>query len=144
VPGRSRRRRGRGELSVSSEINVTSMLDVAFTLLIIFVITAPMLQGGVEVNLPEADVKSVSTAEDMVNVSIQQDGSVFFEETELSIDDFESGFGQMAQAAGTKTVFLRGDQDSDWGVGVRVIATIVKAGVGVQVVAEPRAAGATP
>ncbi len=144
MPGRSRRRRGRGELSVSSEINVTSMLDVAFTLLIIFVITAPMLQGGVEVNLPEADVKSVSTAEDMVNVSIQQDGSVFFEETELSIDDFESGFGQMAQAAGTKTVFLRGDQDSDWGVGVRVIATIVKAGVGVQVVAEPRAAGSTP
>jgi biopolymer transport protein ExbD len=138
------RRRNRGELNVTSEINVTSMIDVAFTLLVIFIITAPMLQGGVEVNLPEADVRAVSEAEDMVIVSIERDGSVFFEETELSIEDFESGFGQLAQAAGTKTVFLRGDQESDWGVGVRVIATVVKAGVGVQVVAEPRTAPARP
>jgi biopolymer transport protein ExbD len=129
---------------VSAEINVTSMIDIAFTLLVIFIITAPMLQGGVEVNLPEADVRTVSEAEDMVVVSIQRDGRVFYEDTELSIDDFESGFGQMARAAGTKTVFLRGDQESDWGVGVRVIAAVVKAGVGVQVVAEPRAPVARP
>jgi biopolymer transport protein TolR len=140
----SRRRRRRDELSVSAEINVTSMIDIAFTLLVIFIITAPMLQGGVEVNLPEADVRTVSEAEDMVVVSIQRDGSVFYEDTELSIDDFESGFGQMASAAGTKTVFLRGDTESDWGVGVRVIAAVVKAGVGVQVVAEPRAPAARP
>ena len=91
----SRRRRRRDELSVSSEINVTSMIDVAFTLLVIFIITAPMLQGGVEVNLPEADVRAVSEAEDMVVVSIERDGSVFYEDTELSIEDFESGFGQI-------------------------------------------------
>ena len=58
------RRRQRGattgdELSVKAEINVTSLVDVAFTLLVIFIITAPILQGGVEVAVPRADVRRV-------------------------------------------------------------------------------------
>ena len=135
--GRSSGRRRRDELSISAEINVTSIVDVAFTLLVIFIIAAPMLQGGVEVALPKADVRPVQAAEDMVIVSIQRDGGIFFEEKELTIEEFESGFAQLAQVAGTKTVYVRGDRDADWGLGVRVVAAVVGAGVGVSVIAEP-------
>jgi biopolymer transport protein ExbD len=141
--GRSSGRRRRDELSVSAEINVTSIVDVAFTLLVIFIIAAPMLQGGVEVALPKADVRPVQAAEDMVIVSIQRDGSIYFEDKELTIEEFESGFAQLAEVAGTKTVYLRGDREADWGVGVRVVAAVVGAGVGVSVIAEPTG-GARP
>jgi biopolymer transport protein ExbD len=123
---------------MNAEINVTSLVDVAFTLLVIFIITAPMLQGGVEVALPQADVRPVNASDDMVIVSVQKDGRVFFEDTEVSIEEFESGFAQLVQVAGgTQTVFLRGDADAPYGIMFRVVATAAKAGVGIQLIGEP-------
>ena len=129
---------------MNAEINVTSLVDVAFTLLVIFIITAPMLQGGVDVALPQADVQAVTSAEDMVIVSIQKDGRVFLEETPLSIEEFESSFAQMAQLGSTQTVFLRGDRDAPYGVALRVVAAAKNAGVGVSLIAEPVSSAATP
>ena len=57
------RRRQAGELNLSAEINVTSLVDVAFTLLLIFIITAPVMQGGVEVQIPKAQTESISSPE---------------------------------------------------------------------------------
>ena len=53
-------RKSRVDLPLNAEINVTSLVDVAFTLLIIFIITAPILQGGIEVAVPRADVQALS------------------------------------------------------------------------------------
>ena len=62
VGGASRRNgRARNDLPINAEINVTSLVDVAFTLLVIFIITAPILQGGIEVAIPRADVQPLSS-----------------------------------------------------------------------------------
>jgi biopolymer transport protein TolR len=91
----------------------------------------------VEVNLPQADVRPVTSAEDMFIVSIRRDGRVFLEDTEMTIEAFKEGFAQLAEAAGTQRVYLRGDEEAMWGVGVEVVAAIVNAGVGVSLIAEP-------
>ena len=74
--GAGRRGGGRGDLSVNAEINVTSLIDVAFTLLVIFIITAPILQGGIEVRIPEAEVEPLEPAENPFILNIVEDGTV--------------------------------------------------------------------
>ena len=74
-----RRRANRGDLPLSADINVTSLVDVAFTLLVIFIITAPALQGGIEVEIPEADVDPIRTAENSLIVTVEADGRVNLE-----------------------------------------------------------------
>jgi biopolymer transport protein ExbD len=76
----SMRRPRRGNMRVNAEINFTNLIDVAFVLLIIFMITAPIMQGGIELQLPEAQAAPLTQAE-AVTVSIDRTGQVFFEET---------------------------------------------------------------
>ena len=75
-------RRKRRELPVNAEINLTNLIDVAFVLLIIFMITAPILQGGIELQLPEADARPLDTAE-AVTVSIARDGTYYVEKAKV-------------------------------------------------------------
>ena len=63
-------RKSRVDLPLNAEINVTSLVDVAFTLLIIFIITAPILQGGIEVAVPRADVQALSAQEQPIFVTV--------------------------------------------------------------------------
>jgi biopolymer transport protein ExbD/biopolymer transport protein TolR len=125
---------------MAADINVTSLVDVAFTLLVIFIITAPILQGGVEVNLPQANVRPVSAMDDIFIVSILPDGTIFVEDTALTIEEFEASFPQLVQAAGTQQVYVRGDAAATWGIGLRVIAAASAAGVAVAAMADPRPA----
>ena len=71
----SRRLEGRQDLPLNAEINVTSLVDVAFTLLVIFIITAPILQGGVEVSVPRADVEALTTDDQPFIVAIHPEWS---------------------------------------------------------------------
>ena len=132
------RRRGRRESpSFHAEINVTSLVDVAFTLLVIFIITAPALQGGVEVELPRANVRPVTTQDDPFIVSVQRDGSIFIGETRVEREDFRSSFPQLMEASGHDLVYIRGDSAVVWGIGVEVMATVAAAGVRMAIIAEP-------
>jgi len=70
------RRRGEGVLRPSAEINVTSLVDVVLTLLVIFMITAPMMQGGVEVQVPRAKTESVPSSEGVI-VTVDRTGAIF-------------------------------------------------------------------
>jgi len=133
----SRRRGGRPQLSFHAEINVTSLVDVAFTLLVIFIITAPALQGGVEVELPRANVRPVTTQEDPFIVSVQRDGSIFIGETRVERADFRASFPQLMEASGRDLVYIRGDSAVVWGVGVEVMATVAASGVRMAIIAEP-------
>ena len=83
-------RKSRVDLPLNAEINVTSLVDVAFTLLIIFIITAPILQGGIEVAVPRADVQALSAQEQPIFVTVLRDGSVLLEETEIPEDQLEA------------------------------------------------------
>ena len=120
--------RGSYGLPLNAEINVTSLVDVAFVLLIIFMITAPIMQGGVEVQLPRAEARPIQPKEGLI-VSIDQRGRIFLGESPLSYQDFKAAFGAVAASRGSQGVYLRADHRVDYGVVVRVLAVIRAAGV---------------
>lgn len=131
------RRRSRGGLDFRAEINVTSLVDVAFTLLVIFIITAPALQGGVEVEVPRSNVRPITAQDDPFIVSVQRDGSIFIGETRVEREDFRSAFPQLVQAAGRDLVYIRGDSAAVYGVMGEVIGTVASAGVRFGLIMEP-------
>ena len=106
----SRRRGRKGALPVNAEINVTSLIDVAFTLLVIFIITAPMLQGGLEVQLPRGQIQPITAQDDPFIVSVDESGLVYVGETPVTVDEFAEAFPQLFQAAGVQTIYLKADE----------------------------------
>lgn len=132
-----RRRGSHGDLPLEASINVTSLVDVAFTLLVIFIITAPILQGGVEVAVPRADVQPLTAQDDPFFVSVTPTGRVYVEETEMSVEDFQSGISGLLAAGGIEMVYIRGDSTANYGPMLKVIASIAQSGVKFGLVGEP-------
>ena len=130
--------RGHGELPLNADINVTSLVDVAFVLLIIFMITAPIMQGGVDVRLPRAAARPLEPQTGLV-VTVDRAGRVYLDRTALSYEDFRATFGAFVRARGQEGgVYLRADARAEYGDVVRVLAVIRGAGVAdVGLVAEP-------
>jgi biopolymer transport protein TolR len=107
--------RARGDLPLTADINVTSLVDVAFTLLVIFIITAPILQGGVELELPRVEAGAITQAEGVV-VSITEDGTIHLDETPMaSREEFLEFFPRFMQDRRGAPVFVRGDRRVAWG-----------------------------
>ena len=132
------RRRARGERTpLNAEINVVSLIDVMMLLMIIFMITAPMMQGGVDVSLPRAEARPLDAKRPLV-VSITRDGRIYLDEVRVSLREFRGMFRALAEKAGQGGVYLRADQRADYGQVVRVLAIMRAAGVGdVGLVTEP-------
>jgi biopolymer transport protein TolR len=122
------RRRGSGELGVSAEINVTSLVDVVLTLLVIFMITAPMLQGGVEVSVPRARTESVPSSEGVV-VSLDRTGAIFIGQEPVRWEDFGTRFPEAVRSRGARTVYLRADRSLPYGRVVQVLGAMKAANV---------------
>ena len=121
--------RGHGELPLAADINVTSLVDVAFVLLIIFMITAPIMQGGVEVDLPRAEARPLEANEGMV-ISVTRSGEIFIgDDTRLSYEDFRVTFPSLVAAQKPTGVFVRGDRGAAYGDVLRVLALIRTSGV---------------
>lgn len=132
---------GRGGLHLSAEINVTSLVDVAFTLLVIFIITAPILQGGVEVAVPEGAVQPLDAAHEPVIVSIDRAGTIYVEDQPVSMDDL-GGLLERVVDGGSATVFVRADSAVSYGPVLQAIAEInTVEGVSLSLVAVPEAVG---
>ncbi len=132
-----RGRRGRDGLE-SVRIDVTSLVDVAFTLLVIFIITAPIMQGGVEVDVPRADVGAIRAADDPFYVTVHRDGSISVADTPIDADKFADAFPQLLRAARPDVVYVRGDSLAYWGPVLRVIASVAQTeGITFALVAEP-------
>ena len=121
-----------------ADINVTSLVDVAFTLLIIFIITAPILQGGIEVEVPETEVSSLTADDRTLIVTVDRDGIVYIAETAVERAEFSQTFNQLVSAGNVDKVWIKGDSLATWGAGVDVMATIAYSGVSFSVVAEQR------
>ena len=132
--GRSRRR---GDLPLNAEINITSLVDVAFTLLVIFIIAAPSMLGGVEVAVPKAQVQPLTAESHPFYVTLTRDGTVFVEKKEMTPEEFEHSFPQLAKAGSFKTVYIRGDSLASWGPMLKIIATVSGAGVKFGMVGQP-------
>ena len=119
---------GRGELPLEASINVTSLVDVAFVLLIIFMITAPIMQGGVDVQLPRTDAQPISPKQGLI-VTIDRDGVIFIDEDPLTYEEFRGSFRAIVESRGASGVYFRGDKRALWEQVARVLAVIRSAGV---------------
>lgn len=131
------RRRNRQESGITAEINVTSLVDVALTLLVIFMMTAPMMQGGVEITMPKARTQSVPSSEGLT-VTVDQAGQVFIGEAAVRLDEFERQFPEMVKEKGATSVYLRADDGVPYGKVIRVLGLMKAADVAsVGLIAEP-------
>ncbi|HEU4565943.1 MAG TPA: biopolymer transporter ExbD [Gemmatimonadaceae bacterium] len=131
------RRRARGGLPLNADINVVSLIDVMMLLMVIFMITAPMMAGGVDVALPRAEARPLEPKNGLI-VSVNRQGEIFVDETRLSYDEFRASFKALAARRGRDGVYLRADERVPYGQVVRVLAVMRAAGTaGVGLVAEP-------
>jgi biopolymer transport protein TolR len=116
-----------------SEINVTPLVDVMLVLLIIFMVTAPLIQQGVEVNLPDARAKAVDAEEQKLVLSIKADRSLWLGTTEdaarVPLDRLEQRLRANARAQKDRELFLMADQSLPYGFVVDVMATVQRAGI---------------
>ena len=133
----ARRGRGRGRLVLNAEINVVSLIDVMMLLMIIFMITAPMMQGGVDINLPKAESRPLESKSGLT-VTVDRSGAIFVDEARLTYNQFAASFKALAQRRGEGGVYLRADDGVPYGSVVRVLAVMRASGVGdIGLVAEP-------
>lgn len=130
-------RRRRDDLPLTADINVTSLVDVAFTLLVIFIITAPVLQGGIEIEPPEADVQPLTAEDEPFFVSVTRDGTVYVSETPLAEDELRTALPQLIRTADPNRVYVRGDASAVWERMVQVMGLLNELGTTWVVVAQP-------
>lgn len=121
-----------------AEINVTPFVDVMLVLLIIFMVTAPLLTQGVEVNLPQTKaVKALPKDSDHLVLSVKKDGKLFLDEYEVDREQLQGQLKRLV-ADQKKDLFLRADKEVAYGVVVEVMGEIKAAGIDkLGVVAEP-------
>jgi biopolymer transport protein ExbD/biopolymer transport protein TolR len=133
------RRGHRGErVALNAEINVVNLIDVMLLLMVIFMLTTPMMQGGVDVSLPKASVEPLQATQRSMTVTVTADGSILVDDTRLTLDEFRGSFAALAAKERRDGVFLRADQSVPYGTVVQVLAVIRGTGISdVGLVAEP-------
>lgn len=112
--------------SVLSEINITPFVDVMLVLLVIFMVTAPLMQQGVDVNLPKAKGKELPT-EERIALIIKKDRTVYMNENPVSIPEMRQKLEAISKL--NPNVFLKADKDVPYGLVVEVMGEIKDAGI---------------
>src|SRR5213593_271278 len=110
-----RRRRERPEL------NVVNLIDVMLLLLVVFMITAPMMTGGVDISLPRAEARPLESKSGLT-VTITSAGEILVDDTRMSFNEFRGAFKALAAQRGRQGLYLRADKGVDYGTVVRVLA----------------------
>src|SRR6476646_6350389 len=118
----------RGDLPLMADVNVTSLVDVMLVLLIVFMITAPLMQGGVDVELPRAEAKPLDPKQGMV-VTVDRDGRISVDQTPVSYNDFRVTFRSLVATRKPEGVYLQADRRVPYGEVVRVLAVIRGSGI---------------
>ncbi len=130
--GRRRRRR------VMSEINVTPFVDVMLVLLVIFMITAPLIQQGIDVELPKTQTEGLKSSGEPLVVSVKRDGQIFVQTSEVPMQELEEKLDSIFTARGDREVFLRADEKVDYGTVAKALAILRRAGASrIGMVTEP-------
>ncbi|MGC8658280.1 MAG: protein TolR [Desulfomonilaceae bacterium] len=121
----------RGGKAPMADINVTPLVDVMLVLLIIFMVTAPMLQEGVSVELPSAKGEPIEKAQqrDEVMISVSGAGSIFVNDKAVSEDQLAKVVLEATKEKSNRDVFLRADKNVPYGVVVRIMASLKTAGI---------------
>lgn len=131
------RRRRRERFALNADVNVVSLIDVMLLLLVIFMITAPMMQGGVDLSLPKADAKPME-AKDGVNIDVNRSGVIIIDGNKMSLGEFRSFAKTLTGNRSRNGVYLRADKDVNYGVIAQLMAILAGAGItSVSFVTEP-------
>jgi biopolymer transport protein TolR len=112
-----------------SDINVTPFVDVMLVLLIIFMVTAPMMMQGVDVNLPQTTTKSIKTKEDPLILTVNKEGEIYLEEHKIKLEDLETKVKTIFKYRRDKEILLKADKDLPYGMVINVMAGVKRAGV---------------
>lgn len=118
-----------------SEINVTPFVDVMLVLLIIFMVTAPLLQQGIDVNLPQARGKEMPPSERVI-ITVKKDGKIFLDKTTVTLETLKSNLSKIVD----KEVFLKADKEVPYGIVVTIMGELRESGIEkLGMVTEPKA-----
>jgi len=112
-----------------SDINVTPLVDVVLVLLIIFMVTAPMLQMGIDVNLPKVKAKSVDITEEKLVLTIDGGRRIFLNKKQIPLPDLKPKLEAIFQDRIDREIYMRADKGVPYGFVVEVMSEIRKAGV---------------
>jgi biopolymer transport protein TolR len=141
----SNRRARRRSSAPMSEINVTPMVDVMLVLLIIFMVTAPLLTVGVDVeskgelpkvDLPKTEAGAVEPEKAPLSVTVDPKGKIFLQNSEISFDDLIPKLTAIRDAGGGSKIWVRGDKGTAYGNVAKVLARIGQAGFPVTIVTD--------
>ncbi len=112
-----------------SDINVTPFVDVMLVLLIIFMVTAPLMIQGVEVNLPRTTTKEIKAPEDPLILTVNEKGEITLEKYIIKLEDLEAKLKTISEYRSDKEVLLRADKDLSYGFVIKVVAAAKRAGI---------------
>ena len=112
-----------------SQINVTPLVDVMLVLLVIFMVTAPIIQQGVQVNLPQTKASAIAGSEEPLIVTVAKDGKIYLNDNVVSLPDLGTKLTAIRRLQSDKQVYLLADQDVRYGTVMKTIAEIKQAGI---------------
>jgi biopolymer transport protein TolR len=114
---------------VVSQINVTPLVDVMLVLLVIFMVTAPIIQQGVQVALPKIKAEALSGKEEQFVVSITRANEIYLNDTKISASDLTDKLAAISRERPDREVFIRADEQVPYGEVIRTMAAIKAAGI---------------
>ncbi len=117
------------EGSTIAQINVTPLVDVMLVLLVIFMVTAPIIQQGVQVNLPQTKSSAIPGSEEFLVVTVAKNGKVYLNDNAMTPGELGQKLAAIKKLQANKQVYLRADQDVRYGVVMKTIAEIKQAGI---------------
>jgi biopolymer transport protein ExbD/biopolymer transport protein TolR len=122
------RRRRRERFDLNADVNVVSLIDVMLLLLVIFMITAPMMQGGIDLNLPSAEAKPLQS-NDGLTVSVTRRGEVYIGDEKYTLSTFRIAFNALSKNRLRSGVYLKADKDVPYETVLKVITMMNASGV---------------
>lgn len=123
-----RGRGGNGRYRPLAEINVTPLVDVMLVLLIVFMVTAPLMTSGVNVDLPKADAKPLNSDSEPLTVSIKGDGGLFLQDQQVQLPELVTKLQAISNGDNARRIFVRADRGIAYGQVMQVMATVSQGG----------------
>jgi biopolymer transport protein TolR len=117
------------ERGMMAEINVTPLVDVMLVLLIIFMVTAPMLTQGVDVNLPQANAKALRSEEERLVITVDANSRIFVGKQPMKFNQLSDALRAIVERRTDRQVYFRADRAVPYGFVVKVIAEVRNAGI---------------